>query len=115
LAAFPAVDMQFGIRRAGSLETAQTYAGEFVSGNYFAMFGVSAYAGRTFSGADDHAGAAPVAVMSYRLWQERYRSDPSVIGSTFNVDEKPFTWSESPCRVSSATLYAALHPISFCP
>src|SRR5215472_15207523 len=91
LAAFPAADMLFGIRRAGSSEAAQTIAGEFVSGNYFAMFGISAQAGRTFDAADDRAGAAPVAVMSYRLWQERYGSDPSVIGSTFNVDEKPFT------------------------
>jgi len=91
LAAFPAADLIFGIRRAGSSEAAQTYGGEFVSGNYFATFGIGAYAGRTLSAADDQAGAAPVAVMSYRLWQERYGSDPSVIGSTFHVDERPFT------------------------
>ncbi len=36
-------------------------------------------------------GAPPVAVMSYRLWQQRYGSDPSVIGSVFDIDEKPFT------------------------
>ena len=29
--------------------------------------------------------------MSYRLWQQRYGSDPSVIGSVFNLDDKPFT------------------------
>ena len=91
LAAFPAADLLFGVQRAGSSEAAQTYAGEFVSGNYFAMFGIGAYAGHTFSAADDQVGAAPVAVMSYRLWRERYGSDPSIIGSTFNVDEKPFT------------------------
>jgi predicted permease len=91
LAAFPAVDMLFGVRRAGNSEAAQTYGGEFVSGNYFAMFGIGTYAGRTLTARDDQAGAPPVAVMSYRLWQERYGSDPSVIGSTFNVDEKPFT------------------------
>jgi predicted permease len=91
LAAFPATDMLFGVRRAGSPEAAQTYGGEYVSGNYFAMFGIGAYAGRTFTASDDQPGAPPVAVMSYRLWQERYGSDLSVIGSTFNVDEKPFT------------------------
>ena len=37
------------------------------------------------------AGAPPVAVMSYRLWQQRYGSDPSVIGSVFNLNDKPFT------------------------
>lgn len=91
LAAFPAVDLLFGVRRSGNSEAAQTYAGEFVSGNYFATFGLGAFAGRTLTPADDQPGAPPVAVMSHRLWQERYGSDPSIIGSTFNVDEKPFT------------------------
>ncbi len=91
LAAFPAADFLFGVRRAGNSEAAQTHAGEFVSGNYFAMFGIGAYAGRTLTARDDQAGAPPAAVMSYRLWQERYGADLSVIGSTFNVDEKPFT------------------------
>ena len=91
LAAFPAADMLFGVRRAGSSEAAQTYGGEFVSGNYFAMFGLGAYTGRTLREQDDRPGAPPVAVMSYRLWQERYGANASVIGSTFNVDEKPFT------------------------
>jgi predicted permease len=91
LAAFPADDMLFGVRRAGNSEAAQTYGGEFVSGNYFAMFGIGAYAGRTLTASDDQAGAPPVALMSYRLWQERYGLDPSAIGSAFNVDEKPFT------------------------
>jgi predicted permease len=91
LAAFPAADLLLGVRRVGSSEAAQTYAGEFVSGNYFTMFGIGAYAGRTLTPADDEAGAPPVAVMSHRVWQDRYASDPSVIGSTFNVNEKPFT------------------------
>lgn len=91
LAAFPAADILFGVRRAGTSEASRTYAGEYVSGNYFAMFGIGAYAGRTFTAADDQAGAAPVAVMSYRLWHELYGSDPGIIGSTFDVDERPFT------------------------
>jgi predicted permease len=91
LAAFPAADFLFGVRRSGHAEAAQPFAGEFVSGNYFAMFGIGAYAGRTLTASDDQAGVPPVAVMSYRLWQERYGSDLSVIGSTFNLDEKPFT------------------------
>ena len=55
------------------------------------MFGLNAYAGRMLTPRDDQPGAPPVAVMSYRLWQQRYGSDPSVIGSIFNVNEKPFT------------------------
>jgi predicted permease len=91
LAAFPSVQHLFGVRRSGSSEAAQSYPGEFVSGNYFTMFGIRAYAGRPLTAEDDQAGAPPVAVMSYRLWQQRYGSDPSVIGSVFNLNEKQFT------------------------
>ena len=91
LAAFPAFEPLFGVRRAGNSEAAQSYPGEFVSGNYFTMFGIQAYAGRTLTAQDDRPGAPPAAVMSYRLWQQQYGSDPSVIGSVFNLDDKPFT------------------------
>jgi predicted permease len=91
LAAFPAGEPIFGVRRAGSSVAAQSYPGEFVSGNYFAMFGVSAFAGRALTAQDDRPNAAPVAVMSHRLWEERYGSDPSVIGSVFNINDKPIT------------------------
>jgi predicted permease len=91
LAAFSAEVPLFGIRRSGRAEAAESYRGEFVSGNYFAMFGLNAYAGRVLSTQDDQPGASPVAVMSYRLWQQRYGASPSVIGSIFNINEKPFT------------------------
>ena len=55
------------------------------------MFGVSAYAGRALTMSDDESGAAPAAIMSYRVWQEMYGLDPSVIGGEFNINGKPFT------------------------
>ena len=91
LAAFPSLELLFGLRRAGRSEAAQGYPGEFVSGNYFSMFGIRAYAGRALTDADDQSNAPPVLVMSYRLWQGKYGSDPSVIGSVFDIDGKPFT------------------------
>jgi predicted permease len=91
LAAFPSGQQLFGVRRSGNSETAQTYPGEFVSGNYFAMVGIRPHAGHLLTAADDAAGAPPVAVMSYRLWNQRYGADPSVIGSIFNFNNKPFT------------------------
>jgi MacB-like periplasmic core domain len=72
LAAFPSVEHLFGVRRSGSSEAAQSYPGEFVTGNYFTMFGITAYAGRALTAKDDQAGAPPVAVMSHSLWQQRY-------------------------------------------
>jgi len=91
LAAFPASGQMFGVRRSGGSEAAESYPGEFVSGNYFAMFGIRAYAGRTLAAQDDEPEAPPVLVMSHRLWQQGYGSDPSVIGSVFNLNDKPFT------------------------
>jgi predicted permease len=91
LAAFSASQYGLAVRRTGSPDRAQAYPGEFVSGNYFAMFGVGAYAGRNLSAQDDRPGAPAVAVMSFRLWQQRYGSDPSVIGSAFDLNRKPFT------------------------
>jgi predicted permease len=91
LAAVPSMQLLFGVRRSGSPEAARSYPGEFVSGNYFAMFGIAAYAGRALTATDDRVGAPPVAVMSYRLWQQNYGGDPSVIGSTFHLNDKLFT------------------------
>ena len=91
LAAFQAGLPLFGVRHAGDSEAARSLPGEFVSGNYFAMFGLNAYLGRTLNVRDDKAGAPPAAMMSYRLWQQSYASDPKLIGSTFNLNEKPFT------------------------
>jgi predicted permease len=91
LAAFQDLTPILGVRRAGRSDAAQSYPGEFVSGNYFKMFGVGAYAGRVLTPVDDQANAPPVAVMSYRLWQDLYAADPSVIGAVFNLDDKPFT------------------------
>jgi len=45
LAAFSASEQMYGVRRSGGSEPAQGYPGEFVSGNYFRMFGINAYAG----------------------------------------------------------------------
>jgi predicted permease len=91
LAAFQASGAQFSVRRGQSDSLAKPLRGEFVTGNYFHTFGIRAYAGRTLLPSDDQASAAPVAMLSYRAWQQQYNSDPSVIGSTFIVEGHPFT------------------------
>ena len=73
LAAFPASEQLFGVRRSGSSEAAESYPGEFVSGNYFAMFGIRAYAGRTLTAQDDRtrrsAGRGDeLSLMAAKVW-----------------------------------------------
>jgi putative ABC transport system permease protein len=91
LAAFQAGRYQLGVRRAGSDHPAEAFGGEFVSGNAFDTFGLTAWAGRLLHAADDDKGAPPVAVMSYRTWQQKFGSDRSVIGSSFLINGQAFT------------------------
>ena len=63
---------------------------EFVTGSYFHVLGVGAFAGRVITDADEPA-APPTAVMSYRTWQQSYGSIPSLVGSTFVIEGQPIT------------------------
>src|ERR1700728_434062 len=91
MAAFQAAGVQFSVRRGERDNMAKPLRGEFVTGNYFSTFGIRAFAGRTITPSDDRSSAPPVAMLSYRAWQQQYSSDPSVIGSTFIVEGHPFT------------------------
>ena len=79
------------IRRDGGQEAAKPRTGEFVSGNYFRMFGLHPATGRLLSDTDDVAGKPAVAVMSYTTWKDFYNGDDSVVGSTFWMNTKPVT------------------------
>jgi predicted permease len=91
LAALQAGNMPLGVGRAGASGPPDTANGQYVSGNFFQTLGVSAWRGRLFLDADDLEGAPPVAVMSFHAWQERYGSDPSVVGSTYQINHQAFT------------------------
>jgi macrolide transport system ATP-binding/permease protein len=90
IAAFQAGFGQVGVRRAGA-NVSEPFVDQFVSGNYFTLFGLRPFAGRLIAPSDDLRGAPPVAVMSYRLWRQRFDSDPAVINATFGIDGAPFT------------------------
>ncbi len=87
LAAFEPWTSNLSVRRNGS--AAEPYKGEFVSANYFNMLGVRAFRGRLLAPPDDTASAPRVAVMNYHTWQQRFGLDPSVIGSTLNINGVP--------------------------
>jgi predicted permease len=91
LAALGSFLSDLSIRRSGDSAAAQPYKGEYVSGNYFEMFGIGAFAGRTLTANDDTARAAAAAVISYHTWQTRFGSDPSVIGAPFIINTIPYT------------------------
>ena len=91
LAAFQAGGSTYGVRRGQTDRAAKPLREEMVSGNYFSTFGLGAFMGRTIAPSDDQPNSAPVAMLSYRTWQQQYGSDPSIVGSTFIVSDHPVT------------------------
>ena len=90
LAAFESGHSTFNIR-TGGFPNPKAEGGEYVSGNYFSTFGLGAFAGRMLVPSDDTPAAAPVAVLSYQAWQLDHAGDPNVVGSTFYIQNQPFT------------------------
>ena len=91
LAAFTPKTVPFSIRRSAGSGLPEVMEGQFVSGNYFKMFGVQAIVGRTLFAADDVPGAPPAAVLSYRAFEQRFARDTSIVGSTFLISGVSFT------------------------
>jgi predicted permease len=68
-------------------ERAEVTTGSIVSANYFDAIGVHPVFGRGFErGEDSGRNAHPVVVISYRLWQTRFKSDPEIIGKAQRFD-----------------------------
>src|SRR5580658_4621852 len=91
LAALQAGNTALGVRRSRSTAPADTRNGQMVSGNFFRTLGIQPWIGRLMTDADDRDGAPLVAVMSYRIWQEKYGSDTSVAGAAYQINGHPFT------------------------
>jgi predicted permease len=77
----------------GPSENPRRIYGEYVSGNYFAVLGLKPVRGRAFLPSEygDNPGASPVAVISYRLWQNLFQGDPGVVGKTIRVNRYELT------------------------
>ncbi len=65
---------------------------EMVAANYFDVLGVRPIVGRTFQPEEDKvAGTAPVAVISYNLWQRKFAGDREVLGKPVHINGRRFT------------------------
>jgi predicted permease len=62
-----------------------------VTPEIMSVFSENPIAGRTFNEQDGKQGAAPVVVLSENLWRGQFAADPNIVGSTVNLDKKPFT------------------------
>ena len=81
----------------GQRMTLGTPAGNFamfgglVTTNYFETFGVAVALGRGFVPLDDHAQHGLVAVISHRVWQDRFNLAGDVIGRPITINRMPAT------------------------
>lgn len=91
LAAFQAAPDIVSIRRSGSAEPGRSFKTEYVSANYFDLFGIQPALGALFSARNEIRGSAPAAVVSYRAWETNYSRDPALIGSNVLIKGKAFT------------------------
>jgi macrolide transport system ATP-binding/permease protein len=73
-------------------ERAEITRGSIVSANYFDAIGVHPVLGRGFEpGEDVGSDAHPVAVISYQLWRNRFKSDPQIVGKMQRLNNVPHT------------------------
>lgn len=71
--------------------TAEHLTGARVSSTYLSTLGVEPVLGRDLTRNDDQIAAAPVALVSYRLWKDRFGGDPRALGRALVLDGRAFT------------------------
>jgi predicted permease len=59
--------------------------GQVVTANHFTMLGVQPFLGRLLVPSDDDPGAPRVVVLSHRMWQREYGSDPAIVSRTLKL------------------------------
>jgi putative ABC transport system permease protein len=80
----------FGLNHSGSGEP-EHLIGLSASANLFALLGVEPSHGRTFLPEDEQPGNNRVVILSDRLWQRRFGSDPKIIGQKVLLSNEAYT------------------------
>jgi putative ABC transport system permease protein len=62
-----------------------------VGGSYFDVMGLRPVMGRLLNVGDDGPKAEGAAVLTYRFWTTAFRRDPSVVGKTIRLSDRPAT------------------------
>ena len=67
-------------------ESADRFPSAAITPNLLHVLRIRPIAGRDFTDADARPGAPKVAIVSYRIWQERFHGDPTLIGRLVRLD-----------------------------
>ena len=66
-------------------------AARMVSSSFLDVLGVDLLLGRNFTTAEDQRGAAPVAIIDYTLWRDRFGARPNAVGMRMVLNGKGYT------------------------
>lgn len=81
------VSAQFEVSGAGKPFQARA---ERITASLLPMLGVQPALGRSFLQSEDES-SLPVVLISNGIWQSRFHADPRIIGSTIDLDRRPYT------------------------
>ena len=90
LAAMPTTVYGYSVALTGFGDPLQLERGT-VTADFFSLLGVQPALGRTFAPSDDNPSAAPVVVLHYSLWKNRFHSDASLVGKAIALSGKAYT------------------------
>jgi predicted permease len=74
-----------------SADGAERVRGGMISDNFFAVVGARPLLGRSFTEQDTRPNAAPVAMLGYDFWQQRFNGDQAIVGRTINLGSSAVT------------------------
>jgi putative ABC transport system permease protein len=84
-----ALDPNPGFTLGGQDEAARL-AGAAVSSNFFSALGVQPILGRSFLPEEDSPGKNNVAILSYRVWRERFGGDRDITGKSVTLNDNSY-------------------------
>ena len=87
LAAYDFIPMSLSDRT----DVPERYIGAPMTANSFSLIGAVPVLGRNFTPEDEKPGAPGVAIIGYRIWENRYGKDPAILGRQVRLNEKPVT------------------------
>src|SRR5579859_5541111 len=88
IAAYVSIPQGFNMTGQGQAERIEA---RYANSGFFPLLGVQPVAGRAFAAEEDKPGATPSVMITHRLWQSHFGSNPSVVGQTLLLDAQSYT------------------------
>ncbi|MGH9445020.1 MAG: ADOP family duplicated permease [Terriglobia bacterium] len=62
-----------------------------VSAEFFSVLGIQPFLGRTFDAQEEQPGGNSVVLLGHAIWQQRFGSDPKILGRSITLDGQEYT------------------------